>query len=696
MVNDLLFELGTEELPSAAVFTLGDMLANNLVTLLKKANLSHDEVRFFATPRRLAVLVKALVTTQPSQRIARRGPAVSQASDAQGKPTAALMGFAKSCGVAVDALTTQTTDKGAWWVYEGIEEGAQTAALLPGIVQQAIADLAIAKPMRWGDGDALFARPVHWAVLLFGKDVIPCTVLGVAAGRASLGHRFHHPHAVTITQPDAYEACLMKAQVVADFAKRKKLIQEQVQTIANAHQFCPVMPEDLLDEVTSIVEWPEALLASFSKEFLTVPAEALIAAMQSHQKCFAIRNQAGELLAHFITIANIASHNPKQVIAGNEKVMRARLSDAAFFFNQDKRQSLADYLAETKQVVYQQRLGSLYDKMLRLQGLMEHLSTPLGLDNAKASRAAYLSKCDLMTGMVGEFPELQGLMGYYYAKNDNEDDAVALALNEQYRPRFAADQLPQTLLGVALSLADRLDTLVGIFAIGLKPSGVKDPFKLRRHALAVVRLLLSTPAPLNLSTLLRETAQLYGNVLSIDDTVLEAVRVFILERVHSYYQSQGVSADIVHAALAGQQDWLYDLDKRIQALLACVNTQEVVSLSQACKRVNNMLGQATVTQQGEQLPTVNEKLLVAPEELALYHAMNQVASTISLHYSAAEYSQVLSQLASLRQPVDAFFDQVMVMVEEAELKANRLNLLACLRDLLRAVADISLLQQGND
>lgn len=687
MLNDLLFELGTEELPSGAVWPLADALANNVVAGLAKANIQHGNVYRYATPRRLAILIHDVQAQQPGQTISRRGPAVAAAVDAEGQPLPALLGFAKSCGVGVDKLTTTKTDKGEWWVYNAVSAEANTRDLLPAMVNEAIAQLPIAKPMRWGNGETLFARPVHWAVLLFGDEVVHSTVLGVATGRHSFGHRFHHPGAVDIANPRAYESALKKAFVIADFAVRRQMIIEQVQQLATAHHYKAVMPESLVDEVTSIVEWPEALLANFEQEFLEVPAEALIAAMQSHQKCFALRDKQDHLLPHFITVANIASNHTQQVINGNEKVMRARLSDAAFFYRQDKRQTLSQYSAAMGNVVFQAKLGSLQDKTARMQLLMEYLVQPLQLDQKQALRAAELSKCDLMTGMVGEFPELQGLMGYYYAHHDGEAEAVARALDEQYMPRFAADQLPQSALGLALSLADRIDTLVGTFAIGQKPTGVKDPFKLRRHALAIVRLLIATPAAINLSTLIDYSRKVYGKQLPTVDGAFAELKPFILERMQSFYQAQGIPPELVQAVRARQDDWFFDIDKRVIALVAFINLPEAASLSAACKRVNNLLQQTNVLA----AESVDVSLLENDAEKALFEDIQAVEKFVAPLYSAGDYGKILNQLASLRKPADAFFEHVMVMVDDQAIKKNRLCLLARLQNLLQGVADISLL-----
>lgn len=690
MVNDFIFELGCEELPSALVWPLADEFANLLLAALDKAQLTYGQVKRFATPRRIALTILGLQAEQQAQNFTRRGPAIAAAYDKEGKPMPALLGFAKSCGVEVEQLSRMVTDKGAWIVYETQSHGNKTADLLPALVSQSLAALSIPKPMRWGSGDEEFARPVHWAVMLYGDQLIEHTLLGIKTDRYSRGHRFHYPQQLMINSAQSYESQMKEVFVVADFAARKQLIREKIVQLAASCQATAVMSEDLLDEVTSIVEWPQILMANFEIEFLEVPAEALIASMQTHQKCFALKDKEGNLLPHFITVANIASTNPEQVILGNEKVMRARLSDAAFFFSQDKKQPLSQHIAGTEQVIFQEKLGSLHDKALRMHALMNYLSPALQLDIDQAQRAAQLSKCDLLTGMVGEFPELQGLMGYYYALYDGEDHGVAHALNEQYMPRFAADNLPESDLGLALSLADRIDTLVGIFAIGQKPSGVKDPFKLRRHALAVVRLLISTPAQLNLSTLIEQAITHYGTALAIEANLSDELKSFILERLQSYYHAQGLSMDLVHAVRARQDEWLYDLDKRLTALQLFVRLPEAASLAAACKRVNNLLTQA---RQKSSL-VVKEQLLEEGAEWSLYTQIKQITQAVDSLYCAKDYGSLLKLLASLREPIDAFFDQVMVMVDDELVKANRLALLVQLQSLLQGVADISLLQIG--
>lgn len=689
MVNDCLFELGCEELPSGSVLSLAESLAASVAAALNKAQIPYQHIKAFATPRRLAFLITALADEQPVQRNIRRGPALNAAYDAEGKPAPALLGFAKSCGVSVGDLNTEKTAKGEWVIHESIVEGAKTAILLPELIRQALTALPIAKPMRWGSGLHEFARPVHWLILLSGNEVLPCEIFGLTAGRNTYGHRFHHPQAVAIQQPDDYEQNLFKAFVIADFARRRAMIEQQIAAAASQHGAIAVTEASLLDEVTSIVEWPQTLIAGFSEEFLEVPAEALIAAMQVHQKCFPLRDQSGNLTARFATVTNIESQSPAQVIAGNEKVMRARLSDAAFFFQQDKKQPLAHHLAATGRVVFQIKLGTLLEKSTRMQEIMALLAEPLALNKKQAVRAAELSKCDLMTGMVGEFPELQGLMGACYARHDGEDEEVAVALQEQYLPRFSADTLPQTALGLALSLADRLDILVGIFAIGQKPSGVKDPFKLRRHALAVIRMLINTPIALNLQQLLTETARIYRQQFENNPIMLAELQVFILDRLQSYYQAQGINADIVLAVQARHSGSLYDFDRRVQAVAGFVQRPEALALSAASKRVKNL---SVHVDQQNQSTAIDEKLLNEPAEQALYSALLDKEKKLEPLYAKGDYDSILNAVANLREVTDTFFEQVMVMVDDKALKENRLALLFRLQSMLQEVADISLLQ----
>lgn len=685
---DCLFELGCEELPSGSVKPLAEALASNVTAALAKAKLSYEEINFFATPRRLGVLIRKLQDEQPSQLISRRGPPLKAAYDAEGKPTPALLGFAKSSGVNFDELVTLKTEKGEWVVHETTVTAVNTREIVPTLIKEALENLPLGKPMRWGSGLEEFARPVHWAVLLYGEEALTCSILGVQAGRLSFGHRFHHPQAIAIDNPENYQQLLQNAFVIADFSARREQIIQQVNALAEKHNARAIMPAALLDEVTSIVEWPKALLANFSADFLHIPQEVLIASMNSHQKCFALEDRKGKLLPHFITVANIASNNSQQVIAGNEKVMHARLSDAAFFCQQDKKMPLNARIPGTEKVIFQVQLGSLLEKSQRMEGLIQSLVGILDLDPQLARRAAALSKCDLLTGMVGEFPELQGTMGYYYACHDGEDDKVAIALKEQYMPRFAADDIPSSALGIALSLVDRLDNLVGIFAIGQKPSGVKDPFKLRRHALAVIRLLLVIPTPVLLNELLKKAFRQYKARLPKSKTVLVELHAFILERLQSYYQNQAIGAELVLAVRAREENWLYDFDKRIRALNLFKQSPEMAVLAATCKRVSNLLHQA---KQLDSHGLIDERVLEESAEKALYAELKSLELRIKPLYAAGKYEQVLECLTTLQKPIDAFFEQVMVMVANPALQKNRLYLLSHLQRVLQGVADISLL-----
>lgn len=686
MTEDFLLEIGCEELPSGAVLPLAEQLALSISQKLKKLAISFKAIQSFSTPRRLAVFIEDLSTEQPVQQVTKRGPARNAAYDKDGNPTPALLGFAKSCQVGIDALTIQENEKGAWFVYETSNAGAQTLTELPKITQEAIAELSIAKPMRWGKGQIEFVRPVHWVLMLFGESCVPATILGVKSDCYTYGHRFHAPQAIRIDHPRHYEAALKKAYVIADYHKRRISIVEQLSEQAKNLEGIAVMPSALVDEVCSIVEWPQAMVARFAPEFLQVPAEALIASMQVHQKCFPLKGADGQLLPAFILVSNIESNNVQQLIAGNEKVMRARLSDASFFFREDQKSPLATHMQQTAQVVYQKQLGSLWDKTQRVERIMLYLQPLLSLDKKEAVRACELAKCDLLSNMVGEFPELQGLMAMYYAKHDGESHAVAEALYEQYLPRFAGDDLPASVLGSALSLADRMDTLVGIFSIGQKPSGDKDPFKLRRHALAIVRILINQVAPLSLFELIYAAIEAYP-ALKDKEQLQQNVQAFILDRMQSYYQTQGIGPDRLLAIRACEENWLYDMDQRIQALNQFITLPVAAALSHACKRVNNILSK--VEGRGYE---VDEILLQEVAEQRLYKQLCEVETVVELLVNKNQYAEGLMKLADLRGEVDDFFNGVMIMVDEEALKQNRLALLRRLQSLLSRIADISLLQ----
>lgn len=685
-MNDFLFELGTEELPTAAVQELSDALSHQFRLAFTTIGIAHGEMRSFGTPRRLAILVRDVAATQASQTKSRKGPAVPGSRDAEGRPTPALLGFAKSCGVSVEALSTEKTDKGEWWSYTMTTPEIPTSDLLPSITQQILADLPIRKAMRWGVGETQFCRPVHWAVMLWGDTVLKADILGVTTGRLSYGHRFHHPEVVEIATPNEYQEKLLAAHVVVDFSQRQAMIREQINQVAAAQEFSAVIPQDLLAEVAAIVEWPCALLADFDPKFLVVPAEALMASLQGHQKCFALHTKDGRMAPHFIAIANIASKEMSQVKTGNEKVVHARLSDAEFFFQQDKKQGLAAHIPALKHVVFQTQLGSLSDKSARIAKIMAAIEAPLGLNPQELTRAAELSKCDLLTGMVGEFPELQGIMGYYYATHADESPAVALSLQEQYLPRFAQDDLPKSALGLALSLADRLDTLYGLFAVGQKPTGVKDPFKLCRHALAIARMLMSLSEKLTLTACLQAAADAYvGQISSNDAQLIPELHAFVLERLYSYYQNQHIPQDVLHAVRACQQDWLYDMAQRIIALNAFIQEPQAQALCAMAKRVNNVLSQA----KGSIDTTVNSTLFTVPFEHDLWTVINQTEARFSADSDGLDYSQRLRILVAIQPALAAFFEHVMVMDSDLSLQRNRLALLARLCVLLGSIADLS-------
>ena len=689
--RDLLIELGTEELPPKALKRLSQAFADGVVSGLQAAELSHGTVRGFAAPRRLAVLVQDLVEAQSDRIAERRGPAVAAAFDDNGEPTPAAQGFARSCGVEVDALETMQTDKGAWLVHRSKEEGKATSELVPGIVRQALERLPIPKRMRWGSLDVQFVRPVHWAVLLFGDEEIRAEILGVQSGRHTRGHRFHHPDPIYVAEPKAYAPVLeTEGHVLADFDDRREAIRGQVQEAAASAGGTAVIDDELLDEVTAMVEWPVAVLGRFDERFLEVPAEALVAAMKGHQKYFHVVDSDDRLLPHFITVSNVDSRDLSVVRAGNERVIRPRLADADFFWTQDRKTRLAARTESLRSVVFQNRLGTLYDKVQRITRNVADMVAQLGGTVYPAERAAQLCKCDLMTDMVGEFPELQGTMGRYYAVHDGEPAEVCAAIEDHYRPRFAGDRLPEGEVGAALALADRFDTLVGIFAIGQAPSGDKDPFALRRAALGVVRILIESNLELDLRRCLEVAAQSYESQRAgiVEAGILEAVFEFILARLQPYYDGQGFAYDAIEAVTCLQPTRLNDLDMRLRALAAFRRLPEAESLAAANKRISNILKKTD-----ERIPEkFDPAQLVEPQEQALAEQLRALQAEVGPLFQDRQYEQAMLRLAQLRDPVDRFFDHVMVMAEDAELRANRLALLSELRALFLAVADLSRLQ----
>ena len=686
--QDWLVEIGTEELPPQALEQLSEALGQALQTQLAQQHLAHGSVECFATPRRLAVRIHSVPSKQPDREQLRRGPALQAAFDGAGNPTRAALGFARSCGVDVSDLQRLKNEKGAWLLYRQRDPGKETRALAAGMIEEALKALPIPKRMRWGDREESFVRPVHWVLSLLGGETVPGTLFGIEIGSRTRGHRFHHPQWLEIPEPAAYETLLReKAWVEPSFARRRDRIRQQVEALARTVSGVPVLEESLLDEVTALCEWPVALLGQFDEHFLRVPPEVLMEAMQKHQKYFPLRDTKGALLPYFITISNIESRDPQQVRAGNERVIRPRFADAAFFWDQDRKQPLADYAPGLHQVLFQEKLGSLGDKSERVARIARWIAQRIGFDEEIADRAARLSKCDLLTQMVGEFPRLQGIMGRYYGEHSGEDPRICLALEEQYLPRQAGDRLPSSDCGRILSLADRLDSLLGIFAIGQKPSGVKDPYGLRRAAIGLLRILIETPLPLDL----REMLAFCGTVLQdrIDTgTAQGEVLTYVLERLRGYYQEQGVRGDFLDAVLATGIAQPSDLDRRIQAVRAFAQLPEAAALSAANKRIRNLLKKAD-----QPIPdTFDAQQLQEPAEVELSQKLAALRETVQALIQKQAYGEALQQLASLRPAVDRFFDAVMVMVEDERVRNNRLALLAQLEGLFLGVADISRLR----
>ena len=699
-MSTILFELGTEELPPKNLKTLRDALTDHVTQSLKDANIRFDTIKSFATPRRLALQIQGISEKQPDKIEQKRGPAVKAAYDKDGNPTKAALGFAQGLGIDVKDLITIKGDKGDYIGYEMNVIGQPVADLLPSIFQKALDELPIAKRMRSGAERSEFVRPVKWLVLLKDDQVLPATIQGLTSGEAglqgfekgrySLGHRFHHPDMVKIDTADSYEQNLAEAHVIADFDKRQQLIKEQVQQLADEVGATAIVPQDLLDEVTALVDYPVALRASFEPRFLQVPQEALISTMQADQKYFCLTDSQGKLQPYFIFISNIDSKDKAQVIAGNEKVVRPRLADAEFFFLQDQKQPLFALTENLKTRVFQDKLGTIWEKSERIAKLAAFIATQIGEDVEQTARAGLLSKADLASTLVGEFPELQGVAGTYYARLNQEPEAVAAAIEEQYLPKFSGDKLPATNVGTALALADRLDTLVGIFGIDQAPTGSKDPFSLRRAAIGVLRILIEKQLPLNLVVLLEQA--LLGYVGKIDDLpkTFKQVMAFINSRYRAMYEDQGVSVDTIMAVQALQPQVPMDFDHRVKAVQAFRDLPPAKQLAEANKRVANILAKA----EGEIANQVQTAYLQEPAEKALYQAVQTAAQSIEPHQHTdnANYTQILQSLATLQQPLDDFFEQVMVNSEDANLKANRLALLKKVRGLFLTVADISELQ----
>ena len=679
--QDFLVELGTEELPPKALASLGEAFLAGIEKGLQAAGLNYTGKQVYAAPRRLAVLIRQLDVQQPDRSINIDGPPL-QAAFKDGEPTQAALGFAKKCGVEL----AEIDQSGPKLRFSQHIPGKATAGLLPTIVEDSLNDLPIPKRMRWAASREEFVRPTQWLVMLLGDQVVDCTILSQKAGRESRGHRFHHPENVVITTPANYVEDLRKAYVLADFAERRELISKRTAELAMQQEGTAIVPPALLDEVTALVEWPVPLVCSFEERFLEVPQEALITTMQDNQKYFCLLDSEGKLLPRFITVANVESRDPKQIVQGNEKVVRPRLTDAEFFFKQDKKQPLETFNERLKNVVFQAQLGTVYDKAERVSKLAAFIAPLIGGDAQRAGRAGLLSKCDLATEMVGEFPEMQGVAGYYYALNDGEPEDVALALNEQYMPRGAGAELPQTLTGAAVAIADKLDTLVGIFGIGMLPTGSKDPYALRRAALGVLRILIEKQLDLNLTGAVEFAVKQFGAKVKAAG-LAEQVLEFIFDRLRARYEDEGIDVATYLSVRALQPGSALDFDQRVQAVQAFRKLPEAEALAAVNKRVSNLLSKA----EGAIAEQVEPKYFDNANEFSLYSAIQQADQAVQPMAAARQYSESLARLAALRDPVDAFFEAVMVNAEDAKVRANRYALLSRLRGLFLGVADISLL-----
>ncbi len=692
-VNDLLIEIGTEELPPKALLTLSQAFEKSVASDLNDAGLACTNIKAFAAPRRLALLISDLDEKQADREIEKRGPALTAAFGEDGCPTKAAEGFARSCGVeSVDQLSELKTDKGAWLAYTLHEKGQTAAELVPDIIRNALDKLPIPKRMRWGAGDAQFVRPVHWVVLLLGNTVIDTEILGIQSDNKTWGHRFHHPASMTLFDPAGY-ADLLKSQgyVVADFTERREIVRQAVTDIATTQKGTAVIDEALLDEVTAMVEWPVAVLGNFDKAFLDVPMECLISSMKSHQKYFHLVDTDGKLMPHFITVSNIDSSNLDTVRKGNERVIRPRLSDAEFFWQQDKKHRLDTHLESLKKVVFQKKLGSVHDKSERIAALAKTIADTLGQDSDAAVRAAQLCKCDLMSEMVNEFPDLQGVMGRYYASADGESDSVAQAIEDHYKPRFAGDDLPNDIIGQAVSIADKLDTLVGLYAIGQPPTGQKDPYALRRAALGILRICMECSLNINVHDLISIAADNYKTLspkLDVADKVVDDVFDFILGRLAVYYSNQDFSADEIDAIVSLRPGQFNELDQRLRAVSAFRKLPEAESLSAANTRITNILKKSKQAI----ADSVDTNLFESTEEKSLYDAIQSSLTNVEPLLEKGDYTTALTNLASLREPVDRFFDNVMVMADDDAIRNNRLALLNTLRQLFLRIADLSRLQ----
>ncbi|GHZ69212.1 glycine--tRNA ligase, beta subunit [Vibrio cholerae] len=693
MAKEFLIELGTEELPPKQLRTLAEAFAANFAAELSAADIAHEGVTWFATPRRLALKVANLAESQPDRVVEKRGPAVNVAFDADGKPTKAAEGWARGNGITVEQAERLVTDKGEWLLFKEQVQGQQTASVVVEMAAKALANLPIAKPMRWGDKETQFIRPVKTLTILFGSELIQGEILGVASARTLRGHRFMGEAEFTIESAEQYPAILEeRGKVIADYATRKAMIIEGSQQAAQQLGGIADLEDALVEEVTSLVEWPVVMTAKFEEKFLKVPAEALVYTMKGDQKYFPVySHKMGDankkLLPNFIFVSNIESKEPRHIVEGNEKVVRPRLADAEFFFNTDRKRPLVDRLPLLENAIFQQQLGTIKDKTDRITELAGYIAEQIGADVEKSKRAGLLAKCDLMTSMVFEFTDTQGVMGMHYARHDGEAEEVAIALNEQYMPRFAGDELPSRGVSAAVAMADKLDTIVGIFGIGQAPKG-SDPFALRRASLGVLRILVEYGYQLDLVDLIAKAKSLFGNRLTNANVEQEVIE-FMLGRFPTWYQDAGFSIDIIQAVLARNPTKPADFDQRVKAVSHFRALEEAEALAAANKRVGNILAKYD----GELGEEIDLALLQEDAEKALAEAVEIMAEALEPAFATGNYQEALSKLAGLRAPVDAFFDNVMVMADDEALKKNRLTLLNKLRNLFLQIADISLLQK---
>lgn len=688
MAKNFLIELGTEELPPKQLRTLAQAFCSNLEQELTDAELAHEGIVWFATPRRLALKITALAQQQADKIIEKRGPAITSAFDENGNPTKAAEGWARGCGISVSETERLVTDKGEWLLHQQKVIGQKTTDIIVKLAEKALANLPISKPMRWGNNDILFIRPVKTLTILLGDELVEGTIMGIASTRTIRGHRFMGEAEFSIDSADQYPEILKeRGKVIADYEERKALILLAAKEAAKKVGGIADLDDDLVEEVTSLVEWPVVMTAKFEEKFLKVPSEALVYTMKGDQKYFPVYNEAKQLLPNFIFVSNIESKAPHYVIEGNEKVVRPRLADAEFFFNTDRKRPLIDRLEQLETAIFQKQLGTIKDKTDRVVELAAYIAKQIGADVEKTKRAALLSKCDLMTSMVFEFTDTQGVMGMHYARHDGEAEEVALAMNEQYMPRFAGDQLPSNGVSSALAMADKIDTLVGIFGIGQAPKG-SDPFALRRAALGVLRIIVEYGYDVDLTDLIAKSRILFDDKLTNIDVETDVIE-FMLGRFRTWYQDQGHSVDVIQAVLARRPTKPADFDRRVNAVSHFRSLEAAASLAAANKRVGNILAKF----EGELPSAINSSLLIEKEEIVLAQKISSLVDALAPMFKSGDYQTALTQLADLREPVDNFFDNVMVMAEDEQLKVNRLALLNTLRSQFLNVADISLLQK---